>query len=193
MFYNGEHATTDIEKANLFAKFFASVLKKYDNDTTDDCNVLSLINSRNDHGYLNVVITLDIVYQVLIRMDTSKGISSDKITPLFLRKCADLLAQPLSTIYSKSLSDHYYPHFWKTGLLTPIYKSGGKSDINNYRGVCVSPNFAKAFEVIIFDQIKFNILPQISITQHGFFPGRRVESNLMELSILVHDSFENDS
>lgn len=85
----------------------------------------------------------------------------------------------------------YYPHVWKIGHLTPIHKSGGKSDITNYRGVCVSPNFAKVFEIIVFDQIKFNIFPQISPTHHGFFPGRRVESNLMELSVLVHDSFEN--
>jgi len=62
----------------------------------------------------------------------------------------------------------------------------------NYRGVCVSPNLAKVFEIIVFDQMKVNIFPHIKTTQHGFFPGRRVESNLMELSVLVHDGFINN-
>src|SRR5687768_12589603 len=31
MSYDDDHATTDIEKSNLFAKFFSSVYKKYDN------------------------------------------------------------------------------------------------------------------------------------------------------------------
>lgn len=192
MYYNNEHATNDKEKANLFAKFFSSVYKKYDTDISDDNDLLSFINSRNDNGFLNVVITPEIVRQVLIRMDLSKGLSPDKMSPLFLRECADPLAQPLSTIYTKSLSDKYYPVLWKIGHLYPIYKSGGKSDISNYRGVCVSPNFAKVFEIIVLYQLKFNIHPHIKMSQHGFVPGRRVESNLMELSILVHDSFEND-
>lgn len=191
MTYNSEHATNDTEKANLFAKFFASVYKKYPNDITDDDALLSFINSRDDHGYLDITITPFIVQKVLRRMDLSKGISPDKMAPIFLRECADILAKPLSVIYSKSLSDIHYPDLWKTGHLYPIYKSGKKADVTNYRGVCISPNFAKVFEIIVFDQITFNILPQISIKQHGFCPGRRVESNLMELSILVHESFKN--
>lgn len=191
MFYNDEHATNDDGKANLFAKFFASVYKTHPDDVTDDETFLSFINSRDDHGYLNVTITPEIVRQVLRRMDLSKGVSSDKMAPLFLRECADVLAEPLSSIYSKSLSDVHYPELWKTGHLTPIYKQGKKADITNYRGVCVSPNFAKVFEIIVFDQISFNILPQVSLKQHGFYPGRRVETNLMELSILVHESFKN--
>lgn len=125
-------------------------------------------------------------------MDLSKGIGPDKMSPLFLRECADLLDIPLSSIYSRSLSDMYYPKKWKTGYLTPIYKSGKKSDITNYRGVCVSPNFAKVFEIIIFDQLKYNIFPHLSASHHGFFPGRRVESNLMVLSVLVDDGLSEN-
>lgn len=191
MFCDDEEATNDDEKANLFAKFFASVYRTHPDDSTEDALLLSYINSRNDDGYLNVVATPNIVQKVLKCMDLNKGISPDKLSPLFLRECADVLAEPLAAIYSKSLSDIYYPNAWKTGYVTPIFKKGNKANVQNYRGVCVSPNLAKAFEMIVFDQIMHNILPQSSPNQHGFFPGRRVETNLMELSILVHDSFEN--
>src|ERR1700744_2847054 len=91
----------------------------------------------------------------------------------------------------KSLSDSYYPTLRKTGHVLPIFKEGKKADVTNYRGVCISPNLAKVFEIIVFDQISLNILPHSSLKQHAFFPGRRVETNLMELAILVHDSFQN--
>lgn len=189
MVYLDEHATNDDEKANLFAKFFASVYKNHESDSDNERVFLSMIAGRNDHGFQNVSITPDIVSNVLCKMDLNKGVSPDKMAPLFLRACADLLAEPLSVIYSRSLSESYYPNLWKIGCISPIFKSGLKTDINNYRGVCVSPNFGKVFEIIVMNQIKYNVYPHISDAQHGFFPGRRIESNLMELSLLVHDSF----
>ena len=191
MFYDGESASSDVDKANLFAKYFAAVYKKNENEEADDIEFLSFIDSRKDDGYLDIEVTPEMVRQVLLHMDLSKGMSPDKMAPLFLRECADLICVPLTTIYLKSLSDLHYPDVWKLGHVTPIHKSGRKADVTNYRGVNVSPNLAKVLEIIILSQIKFNIYPHISSTQHGFFPGRRVESNLFEFSLLVHDSFVN--
>ena len=191
IFYNSESASNDHDKANLFAQFFASVYKKHDDEDLEDAKFLSFIDSRNDDGYLEIEITPEIVRQVLVRMDLSKGMSPDKMAPLFLRNCADLICHPLATIYNKSMADVHYPDIWKLGHLTPIHKSGKKTDVTNYRGVNVSPNLAKVLEIIVLNQIKYNIYPHISPTQHGFFPGRRVESNLFEFSVLVHESFVN--
>lgn len=91
------------------------------------------------------------------------------MSPLFLRACTDVLATPLAMIYSKS-PDNDYPVRWKLGYVTP--------------------NFAKVFEIIVLYQIKFNVIPNISSSQHGFLPGRRVESNLMKLTAMVHECFE---
>jgi len=91
MYYENEQATSDIEKANMFAKFFASVYTKNERESDDDNALLSHIASRNDSGFLDITITPDIVRQVLKRMDLSKGSGPDKMSPLFLRECADLL------------------------------------------------------------------------------------------------------
>lgn len=162
MYYDSDHATNDIGKANLFARFFASVYKEHPNEAEDDAALLSFLNTRNDDGYLDVEISPDIVRQALLRMDLSKGMSPDKMAQLFLRECADLICIPLSTIHSKSFSDLCYPEIWKLGHMTPIYKSGNKADVTNYRGVNVSPNLAKVLEIIILAQLKFNIYPHIS-------------------------------
>ena len=44
---------------------------------------------------------------------------------------------------------------WKLAIykVSQIFKSGPKSDLNNYRPTSVIPNVAKIFEKIIFDQL----------------------------------------
>ncbi|KAG4079197.1 hypothetical protein HA402_015853 [Bradysia odoriphaga] len=65
MFYDGESALNDADKANLFAKYFATVYKKDENEETADNDFLSFINSRKDDGYLDVGISPEIVRQML--------------------------------------------------------------------------------------------------------------------------------
>lgn len=158
MFYGDESNTNDNEKSNLFAKYFSSVYRKFQDNA--DAELFSFIQSRNDTGYFNVTVTYDIVRKTLAAMDLSKGISPDKMVPLFLRECSDILATPLSILYSKSLEEHYYPKLWKIGIQYSVFKSGKKADITNYRGVSVSPNLVKVFEMIMFEQLKFNIYLQ---------------------------------
>lgn len=59
--------------------FSPSVYKKHDNEDLDDAKFLSFIDSRNDDGYLEIEITPEIVRQVLVRMDLSRGMSSEKL------------------------------------------------------------------------------------------------------------------
>lgn len=73
--YNDKTATSDSEKANLFAEFFASVFIKRPADTELD----DFIDRRNDDGFEEVQITPEIVEQILSTMDLSKGQGPDLI------------------------------------------------------------------------------------------------------------------
>lgn len=122
-------------------------------------------------------------------MNVNKGAGFDGVSSIFLRECAALLTIPLYTIYSRSLSDGVYPDSFKIGQITPIFKSGNRNNIENYRGVSVVPNLAKAFDRLIYNQLKLIIPPQISPNQHGFLSNRNIETNLMELTTLIHRAF----
>lgn len=62
-------------------------------------------------------------------LDVNKGSGHDKVSSLFLRKCAENLAGPLSMVYTQSLTQKRYPDLFKIGQLTPVYKSGRKTDV----------------------------------------------------------------
>lgn len=185
MTFNGESATNDAEKADLFAKFFSSVYVKH----TNDIDLNEFINNRNDSGMFQINITYESVLGVLKTMDTNKGISPDKISPIFLRKCSDLLAGPLSYIYSKSMEFSCFPSVWKIGKVVPIFKAGSKAKIENYRGVNIMPNLAKVFEKVIYNQLKLIIMPRLSNNQHGFVTNRNIETNLMTFTMKANEAF----
>lgn len=184
--YEGQTAIDDSEKANLFSKFFQNVYTRHETDSSLD----DFITERSDQNCFRMNISSENVYSVLSLMDLNKGSGHDNVPSIFLRQCAEVLCQPLAMIFSRSFSDGCYPEQFKMGQITPIYKSGKKSDATNYRGVNVLPNLAKVFERAVYCQMKMIIAPRISKTQHGFLANRNIESNLMELSTLVHDAFE---
>lgn len=185
MKYGDKSASTDIEKAELFAEFFQSVYTKHSIDN----ELPSFIENRQDHNCFNLRVTAESVLGVLSRMNLSKGSGFDGVSSLFLRECAEILTIPLYTIYSRSLRDCVYPDLFKIGQITPIFKAGNRNNIENYRGVSVLPNLAKVFERLIYNQLKLIIPPQISPNQHGFLSNRNIETNLMELTTLIHRAF----
>lgn len=149
MTLNDETATNDNEKATLFAKFFASV---YVEREPDD-ELKNFINNRCERNTFRIVPSIGAIHEVLQHMDLSKGMGPDMVPPLVMRNCAYSLARPLHLLFTKSFNDVTYPNKWKIGQITPIFKSGKKCDVQNYRGVNVMPNVAKVFEKVIYNQL----------------------------------------
>lgn len=183
-------ASTDKDKTSLFADFFQSVYSIHNNDEFD---IHEFIANRNETNCHIINATPESVYAVLSTLDQNKGSGYDGISPIFLRECAEFLAEPLSMIFNKSLIDGSYPELFKIGQITPIHKKGSKANIENYRGVNVLPGLAKVFEKVIYKQLKLIVPPRISSCQHGFISNRNIETNLMEITTLAHRAFENKS
>lgn len=55
-----------------------------------------------------------------------------------------------------------FPDAWKIGKIVPIFKTGSKAKIENYRGVNIMPNLAKVFEKVIYNQLKLIVMPRLS-------------------------------
>lgn len=78
---------------------------------------------------------------------------------------------------------------WKISYLTPIFKSGRRSDISNYRGIAILPTIAKLFESMVKDILYAQVKNSISEFQHGFMTGRSSATNLMILCAIIFGCF----
>ena len=108
-----------------------------------------------------------------------------------LKKCAETLQHPLYILFNESLKSSYFPTAWKLAHVVPIYKSGDKSLIQNYRPVSLLNIVSKVFEVLVYERIFSHVRNMISDSQHGFYSGRSTTTNLLNFSEYVYDAFDN--
>ena len=79
---------------------------------------------------------------------------------------------PLCNIFNKSLSSGSFPDDWKCARVTPLFKQGERTDVNNYWPISVISVIAKVFERIAYDQLYGFLANEEIITnqQSGFAP-----------------------
>ena len=122
-----------------------------------------------------------IVFEKLASLKTGKAPGPDGWPAEVFKQCADQLCVPLSILLNKSLESSVLPDDWKIGYITPIYKKGNKTKVDNYRPVCLTSIVIKIFESIIKDTLS-NYLSDnnlLSPNQHGFVPRRSCCTQLL--------------
>ena len=71
------------------------------------------------------------------QLKIGKASGSDKITITLVHNASKFIAHPLMLIYNSSLANGVFSDIWKLAKVTPIYKSGPKTDVNNYGPISV--------------------------------------------------------
>ena len=110
------------------------------------------------------------VFQAFSSLDSSKSAGPDGISPKIFKYYALALYKPIHHIFMLSLSQHYLPVDWRLHLITPVYASGDKSSVHNYRPISLLCVISKVFEWIIYDKISPFVSNLLSHCQFGFRP-----------------------
>ena len=81
--------------------------------------------------------------QILKRLNTNKSTGLDGIGPKILKLCSDYIAEPITYLINKSLSEGVFPDQLKNASVIPIHKTGSKSNPDNYRPISILPTLSK--------------------------------------------------
>lgn len=186
VYYDSTEASDAPSKCSLFAKFFASVFSR-------DCVQPPVYDYGLNLSIPNCSITaLDIQHR-LEALDPKKSAGPDGIPPIVLKYCAPVLAPHLCIFFKSLISAGIFPSSLKTSYVIPIFKSGDKSDVKNYRPIAIQPTLAKVFESIILDHLYFQLCDHICLEQHGFMRGRSTTTNLLIFQEFVMSAFAESS
>ena len=123
---------------------------------------------------------------LLKELKLQKATGPDCITATILKTCAEQVAPLLQQIFQKSLDTGELPLDWQKANVTPIFKTGNRSDPANYRPVSLTSIHCKMLEHIIHTNIMRH-LEQYKVLkdeQHGFRRGRSCET---QLALSVND------
>jgi hypothetical protein len=74
----------------------------------------------------------------------------DNIPAVLLKDCASVLAYPLQLVFNLALKTCKFPEIWKLSSISPIFKKGSRTQVENYRPISLICNFSKVFESILY-------------------------------------------
>ena len=94
-----------------------------------------------------------LVVKTLQGLKASKASGLDNISPSMLKDAAVVVAKPLTRIVIESLSQGTVPSEWKYAKVTPLYKKGMSTDMDNYRPISVLPVVSKVLERVVHHQL----------------------------------------
>lgn len=168
---------------DLFGEYFASVYQVPDHEK---------ITINPDAKVFNTpLISTAEVKKILVKLDQNKASSPDALPALFYKKLSNSISLPMTLLFNKSLTEAKYPTTWKESFIIPVFKSGNRSNVQNYRPISILCTISKVFERIIFNRLYEHIRDQISRSQHGFVSGRSTLTNLLEYLNFIIESMAN--
>ena len=79
-------------------------------------------------------------------MDVTKATGLDCIGPRLLKIAPNVLTPSITYIINKSIESGVFPCTWKNAKVNPIFKTGDKDNVNNYRPISILPTLSKIIE-----------------------------------------------
>lgn len=132
------------------------------------------------------------VKTTILRLKNSYSSGWDGISSYFLKLAHNTLACPIAIICNLCIGGGRFPDALKKSVIVPIYKSGDRHCISNYRPISLLPTLAKVIEKIINKRLKtylekHNIL---SPNQHGFREHRSTLDAVKQLTSFLVDKLD---
>ena len=158
LIYKNEELTENTSIANAFNEYFCNIGKSVSEryatiNSNNDFNHLFYLNDNNfvNSFYFRPCTSSDIV--TIIKSFKNKKAHINQIPVAVMKYISNIVSPIISNIINKSIQSCSFPDSLKNARVTPIYKSGKKHDVSNYRPISVLPLVSKIFEKFAYKQI----------------------------------------
>ena len=139
------------EVANIFNDYFIKVGSNLAEQIISDINPLSYVNHNHHTLFIPNIEEIEIKNIILTLKNTAAG--HDDLPGSIMKECEELYITPLTYIINLSISQGHFPDELKLAKVIPIYKSGEKQIIENYRPISVLSFFSKFLEKIVANYV----------------------------------------
>ena len=187
---DGNYSGDKKDTANEFNDFFTSIGNelgsKFDNNNSDNvCSCNSVCSHQNDsvNKFTFKPISYEFVLKQICKMPNCKSSGLDPFNVKLLKLAAPFISKCLAHICNLSLNGSTFPDAWKKAKVTPIFKSGDKTNVSNYRPISVLPIVSKIIERAVHDQLYeyMSNVGLLSNCQSGFRPNHSTSTTLLDV------------
>ena len=137
------------------------------------------------------------IKNTIYSLRNNKAVGHDNIPAMFLKVASDIITPFLfvflDRMFTKGIFD-VYERYCKVAKIIPVYKSGAKLDINNYRPISILSSFTKSFQKLICIRL-MNFLNKHEIfypTQYGFQKNKSTTHAALDLVTEMYDNINSN-
>ena len=139
------------------------------------------------------LITPNIIEKIILSLKNKHG-NINTYTVRVIKYLSDLVAPVITKLLNFSLLSGHFPNSLKTACVTPVFKSGDKTEVCNYRPISILSIFSKIFEKVVAYQL-YSYLIQTQIltsSQYGFRKGKSTSDALLSTLQYVYDNIDEN-
>ena len=180
------------EIAKEFNNFFTSVgptlAGKIPNTEKSFQDFLTSHNEKMEFEELN----FDEFEQAFKSLKRNKAAGFDELSSNIIIDAYDSLKNILFYIFKVSIKQGIFPDSLKIAKVTPIFKSGAKDNLSNYRPLSILPVFSKVLERIMYNKV-YNHLNSKGLLyekQFDFQRNNSTEHAILQFTRDITSSFE---
>ena len=121
-----------------------------------------------------------------------KATGFDDLSSNIIIDACDSLKNILFHVFKVSIQQGIFPDSLKIAKVTPIFKSGDKDNVSNYRPISILPVFSKVLERIMYNRV-YNRLDSKGLLyekRFGFQRNNSTEHATLQLTRDITGSFE---
>lgn len=180
--------------ANKFNHFFSSVGKQLqekiqhtDNDPLEFINNANIVET-NDIDLITAAELTDVIKSM-----KNVGGGVDGINAKIFKATYESILHKLTYFINICLRNGRFPDNLKIAVIKPVYKSGDKYCMNNYRPISILPYISKLLEKIIYERLMKHLTANDILDEHQF-GFRKKLSTYMPILLLqekITKAFEN--
>jgi ribonuclease HI len=201
---NGEIAETNLEKANLLGRNYATnsstlnyngdFLSYISCDHVEDNPQMMFNSNANEIGILNEMFNLHELKQAIRSAKINKSPGDDGIPYEFLKHLHKNALNILLVFYNKIWKEGKLPTDWHHSVILPLLKPNkGSSNPESYRPISLTPTLCKIMETMITKRFQWflernNIL---SKDQSGFRKYRNTNDQILKLQDTILKKLKN--
>ncbi|CAB3989406.1 Hypothetical predicted protein [Paramuricea clavata] len=172
------------EIADALNSHFNEVASRLVNNMPQSSRTFESYVTRSDTQFTIQNVSLTKVYKLLSTIKTSKSAGHDRIPGKLLRDAAEVIAPSLSAIFNASINTGIFPEDFKIAIISPIHKTGSKTNCDNYRPISVLSSVAKIYEKLVTEQLEIYLETNhiLAEQQAGFRKNHSTQTSLLYIT-----------
>ena len=187
--------TQNQDIANQLGKYFSQVGKtfarKVGQSKTSIDEYLRKIRMCQESIFLTPT-SIEETKRLIEKLPNKTSAGYDRINNLVLKELKDVICQPLTKLFNRSLVEGKFPDCMKLAEVVPLHK-GGKTNLpNNYRSISLLITISKLLEKIMYKRV-YNFLTktnQLYSSQYGFRSQHSCDHAINELLCTIIKNLE---